>query len=64
MKPQKPIPKPKPRRSRLLQVKISEVELQALSDQSALENLASLSDYIRKAGLDRAGYRNPTFSKP
>jgi hypothetical protein len=64
MKQKKNSSLPKPRRARLLQVKISDLELAAISDQAANENLASLSDYIRKTCLDRAGFRSPTLQKP
>jgi hypothetical protein len=54
----------KPRRTKLVNFKVSEKEYHALSEQGANENLASLSDYIRKAGLDRAGYKNATQRNP
>ena len=56
---------PQPKRSRLIGVKYSEREYQAVSDQSINENLASISAYIRKASLDRANYHfTPTQLKP
>ena len=61
----KSAPLPQPKRSRLIGVKYSEREYQAVSDQSINENLASVSAYIRKASLDRANYHfTPTQLKP
>jgi hypothetical protein len=61
----KPQPLPSPKRSRLIGVKYSEREYQAVSDQSVNENLASVSAYIRKASLDRANYHfTPTQMRP
>lgn len=57
----------KPRRQRVIALKVSDRERAAMSDQAANENLASLADYIRKAALDRASYRGaftPTQLNP
>jgi len=61
----KKTPAPKPRRSRLLCVKVSEREYKAISDQYMIENLSSISDYVRKTALDHAKYQaNPTTKNP
>jgi hypothetical protein len=58
-------PLPQPRRTKLIGVKFSEREYDAVSDQTTNENLASISAYIRKASLDRANYHfTPTQLKP
>ena len=56
---------PQPKRSKLIGVKFSEREYDAVSDQTTNENLASISAYIRKASLDRANYHfTPTQLRP
>lgn len=58
--------KPKPRRTRSVHVRISERELAAIIERAQFENLSCVSDYLRKAALDRAEYRasTPTLLKP
>ena len=56
---------PKPKRTRALHVRVSDRERAAISNQVETENLASISDLLRKAALDRAQYQfNPTKKNP
>lgn len=44
-------------RDRTLQIRVTKEEKKAIERQAHLENFATVSDFLRKLALDKAGYR-------